>query len=130
MGGAVGQQRVSKDFIENFEIPIPSLQEQTLIVSAIETQFTRLDEAVKSLKSVKAKLEVYRKAILKKKLNGLKTKKLVDFCNNFKQDIVDGPFGSDLQRKDYLTQGIPVLKIQNVKENKIFLKKEDIYRFS
>src|SRR3989344_1268942 len=103
----------------------PSLNEQSLIVQAIETQFTRLDATVKALKTVMEKLEVYRKAILKKKLDGLKTKKLVDFCNNFKQDIVDGPFGSDLQRKDYLTQGIPVLKIQNVKENKIFLKKMD-----
>ena len=102
-----------------------SFDKQSLIVQAIETQFTRLDESVKLLNLVKAKLEVYRKAVLKKKLDGLKTKKLVDFCNNFKQDIVDGPFGSDLQRKDYLTQGIPVLKIQNVKENKIFLKKMD-----
>jgi type I restriction enzyme S subunit len=39
---------------------------QSLIVSAIETQFTRLDAAVKSLKSVKQKLEVYRKAVLNK----------------------------------------------------------------
>jgi|SRR3989344_8624582 len=122
-GGA--QPNISPKNIEKYEIFYPSEQKQSLIVQAIETQFTRLDESVKLLNLVKAKLEVYRKAVLKKKLDGLKTKKLVDFCNNFKQDIVDGPFGSDLQRKDYLTQGIPVLKIQNVKENKIFLKKMD-----
>lgn len=40
--------------------------EQSEIVSAIETQFTRLDEAVKNLKAVKEKLEIYRKAVLKK----------------------------------------------------------------
>ncbi len=39
---------------------------QQSIVSAIETQFTRLDEAVKSLKLVREKLRVYRKAVLKK----------------------------------------------------------------
>ena len=43
-----------------------SLEEQQAIVSAIETQFTRLDESVKSLQAVKQKLEVYRKAVLKK----------------------------------------------------------------
>jgi type I restriction enzyme S subunit len=42
-----------------------SKEEQTLIVAEIEKQFTRLDEAVKSLKSVKQKLEVYRKAVEK-----------------------------------------------------------------
>jgi len=44
----------------------PSLSEQTLIVQEIEKQFTRLDASIKSLKSVKKKLEVYRKAVLKK----------------------------------------------------------------
>ena len=43
-----------------------SKEEQQLIVSEIETQFSRLDEAVKVLKLVKDKLKVYRKAVLKK----------------------------------------------------------------
>jgi len=43
-----------------------SLEKQSLIVSEIEKQFTRLDESVKSLQAVKQKLEVYRKAVLKK----------------------------------------------------------------
>jgi len=43
-----------------------SLSSQQLIVSAIETEFTRLDETIKSLKTVKQKIEIYRKAVLKK----------------------------------------------------------------
>lgn len=61
------------------EIRKPSLSEQTLIVQEIEKQFTRLDEAVKSLKSVKQKLEIYRKAVLKKafeKKDGWEEKKI------------------------------------------------------
>lgn len=46
-------------------------------------------------------------------------------CDDFRQDIVDGPFGSELQRKDYITAGVPVLKIQNVKPFFIDLKKMD-----
>jgi type I restriction enzyme S subunit len=38
---------------------------------------------------------------------------------------VDGPFGSELQRKDYIDAGIPVLKIQNIKPFAIELKKMD-----
>jgi type I restriction enzyme S subunit len=55
--------------------------------------------------------------------NGFPTKPLQSLCNNFKQDIVDGPFGSELKREDYITEGTPVLKIQNVKPFAIELKK-------
>ncbi|WP_417326984.1 restriction endonuclease subunit S [Halarcobacter sp.] len=40
---------------------------------------------------------------------------LKDLCDNFKKDIVDGPFGSNLKREHFVDEGIPVLKIQNIK---------------
>jgi type I restriction enzyme S subunit len=46
-------------------------------------------------------------------------------CDDYRQDIVDGPFGSELQRRDYATHGLPVLKIQNIKPFAIELKKMD-----
>jgi type I restriction enzyme S subunit len=57
--------------------------------------------------------------------NAWQIKPLQALCDDFKQDIVDGPFGSELQRKDYIDEGIPVLKIQNVKPFAIELKKMD-----
>jgi len=56
---------------------------------------------------------------------GWEMKPLQALCQDFRQDIVDGPFGSELQRKDYITEGVPVLKIQNVKPFAIELKKMD-----
>lgn len=50
---------------------------------------------------------------------------LRDLCENFKKDIVDGPFGANLKREHYKTHGIPVLKIQNIKPFKITLKNMD-----
>ena len=50
---------------------------------------------------------------------------LKDLCNDFKKDIVDGPFGANLKREHYKESGIPVLKIQNIKTFKITLKKMD-----
>lgn len=58
-------------------------------------------------------------------MEGWTTVPLQSLCDDFQQDIVDGPFGSELQRKDYLTDGIPVLKIQNVRPFGIELKKMD-----
>lgn len=57
--------------------------------------------------------------------SGWVMKPLQELCNNVKQDIVDGPFGSELQRKDYLPAGIPVLKIQNIKPFSIEVKNMD-----
>lgn len=44
---------------------------------------------------------------------------------NPKNDIVDGPFGSNLKRSDFHSSGVPVLKIQNIKPNKIHIKNMD-----
>ncbi len=52
-------------------------------------------------------------------------KPLKNLCNNYKADIVDGPFGSNMQRSDYIDKGIPVLKIQNIKPFQITIKKMD-----
>ena len=56
---------------------------------------------------------------------GWEIRRLEDLCEPGKQAIVDGPFGSNLKRSDYVDNGIPVLKIQNIKENLITLKKMD-----
>ena len=58
-----------------------------------------------------------------------KTCALEDLCDAGKQAIVDGPFGSNLKRSDYRSSGIPVLKIQNIKENQIVIKKMDFGNF-
>ncbi|WP_424353263.1 restriction endonuclease subunit S [Methanosarcina mazei] len=43
---------------------------------------------------------------------------LKDLTENSKDDIVDGPFGSNLKSSEYTETGIPVFKIQNIKENR------------
>jgi type I restriction enzyme S subunit len=56
---------------------------------------------------------------------GWATKPLRDYCEDYKQDIVDGPFGANLKREHYVDSGVPVLKIQNIKPFVIELKKMD-----
>jgi len=58
--------------------------------------------------------------------NNIKT--LKELCHNYKADIVDGPFGSSMKRSDYFTEGVPVLKIQNIKPFKIELKNTDFVK--
>ena len=61
MTGTAGQKRVPTRVLEQFDIPIPSVKEQEVIAGNIETQFTRLDAAIKSLEVIEDKLSVYRR---------------------------------------------------------------------
>jgi len=47
------------------------------------------------------------------------TKKLGEFGR-----IFDGPFGSNLKNEEYVEEGIPLLRVQNVKNGKIIVDKE------
>jgi type I restriction enzyme S subunit len=70
MTGAVGQKRVPQSFLEEASLPVPLIEEQKQIVAEIEKQFSRLDEAVASLKRTKANLKRYKAAVLKAAVEG------------------------------------------------------------
>lgn len=99
------QKNINQEILKSFEIPLPTLPEQTLIAQEIEKQFTRLDASVKSLKSVKKKLEFYRKAVLKKAFEDLKE---FDLLGN----VIKTSSGGTPSRgnKNYYTGEIPWLK--------------------
>ena len=54
----------------SFEIPMAPTEQQQRIVSEIEKQFSRLDEAVANLKRVKANLKRYKASVLKAAVEG------------------------------------------------------------
>jgi type I restriction enzyme S subunit len=60
MGGAVGQQRVPKEFIESYRIPLPPLPEQQRIVGILDESFegiaTAKANAEKNLQNARASL--------------------------------------------------------------------------
>ena len=42
--GTAGQQRIGKDYVSNYLIPLPPVQEQIQIVGAAKTVLSSLDE--------------------------------------------------------------------------------------
>jgi type I restriction enzyme, S subunit len=48
--------------------------------------------------------------------------KIQDLFLDPKQDIVDGPFGSNLKASEYVERGIPLLRLQNVERNQFVNK--------
>jgi type I restriction enzyme, S subunit len=70
MGTGTTFKAISGDVLRSIEIPIAPLDQQKLIVSEVEKQFSRLDEAVAGLKRVKANLKRYKASVLKAAVEG------------------------------------------------------------
>jgi type I restriction enzyme S subunit len=66
----VGMASVNQKQLSDFPIVLPSLGIQEGTVTEIEKQFSRLDEAVASLKRTKANLKRYKAAVLKAAVEG------------------------------------------------------------
>lgn len=65
---------LAKRDLENIEMNVLPLDEQSRIVTRIEELFSELDKAVGTLKTTKEQLEVYRQAVLKAAFEGKYTK--------------------------------------------------------
>jgi type I restriction enzyme S subunit len=70
MTGAVGQRRVPLSFLRESVLPLPAIDVQQRICAEIETQFSRLDEAVANLRRVKANLARYKGTVLRDAIEG------------------------------------------------------------
>jgi type I restriction enzyme, S subunit len=115
MGGAVGQQRVSKEFIESYRIPVPPVAEQKRIVRILDDAFdgiaTAKDKAEKNVKNARALFESHlqsiftrRRAGWKRTTLGAETELLTGFP--FKSaGYTDAADGVRLLRGDNIVQG-------------------------
>ena len=61
---------ITKSFVESLDFGLPPLPEQHRIVAKIEELFSELDKGIESLKAARAKLDVYRQAVLKHAFEG------------------------------------------------------------
>ena len=61
---------ITKGFVEDLHFGLPPLNEQCRIVAKIEELFSELDKGIESLKAARAKLNIYRQAVLKHAFEG------------------------------------------------------------
>jgi len=113
-GGA--QPNISQTVIKSMDFPKIPKEEQKVITREIEKQFSRLDEAIKSLKSTKDKLQAYRKSILKAAFEGkiIDTKFEKQTIKQISKSIIYGT-----SKKAKKTGKIPVLRMGNLQNGKI-----------
>jgi type I restriction enzyme S subunit len=87
MGGAVGQQRVPKEFVESYPIPVPPLPEQQRIVGILDEAFesiaTAKANAETNLQNARALFESHLQSVFAQRGNGWVEKRLVDVSREF-----------------------------------------------
>lgn len=104
----------SKKFGE-IPIPLPPLPTQHAIVTRIETLFAELDKAVQHLRTAQQQLKTYRQAVLNHWLNNEDGKWETVKLGEVAEKIFDGPFGTHLKSDDYVSSGIRVVRLENIK---------------
>ncbi|NPU93593.1 MAG: restriction endonuclease subunit S [Gammaproteobacteria bacterium] len=111
MTGAVGHKRVSKEFIENTEIPLPPVQEQRRIVAILDKAFADIDKAraltEQNVKNARELFESYLYQIYGQPGEGWVEEKMSDVCEG---KITDGTH----QTPKYFDEGYIFLSSKNV----------------
>lgn len=116
VGGGI--KNSSKKKIGALSVPLPTVEEQNKIVAKIEELFSELDKAVDTLQNIKKQLAVYRQAVLKEAFDVNSYTKIIEI-SEITDDIRIGPFGTMLHKSDYISNGIPVINPQHIKNNNI-----------
>lgn len=116
VGGGI--KNSSKKKIGALSVPLPTVEEQNKIVAKIEELFSELDKAVDTLQNIKKQLAVYRQAVLKEAFDVDSYTKTIEI-SEITDDIRIGPFGTMLHKSDYISNGVPVINPQHIKNNNI-----------
>jgi type I restriction enzyme S subunit len=114
MSGAVGHKRVSKDFIENYPIPFPPLDEQKRIVAKLDEAFAGLakakENAEKNLQNARALFESTLDDVFARNSEDWAVKQLEDVCA-----IGDGNHSSNYPKKhELVAKGVPFIRATNL----------------
>jgi restriction endonuclease S subunit len=114
-------KEISLRSFSELKFPLPALETQQAIVSKIEELFSELDKGIEDLKTAQLQLKTYRQSVLKYAFEGKLTNEKVkegilpkgwrlENLNNVSKIVSGFAFKSS----DFISTGIPVIKISNV----------------
>ena len=108
MSWAVWLKRVTKEFIENYEIPFPPLPTQSLIVARLDSAFASIDEQISLLRANIGDVENMRKSVLEESFRQKWVERKV-----MKDILTLCEYGSSKKSTDD-DSWIPVLRMGNI----------------
>jgi type I restriction enzyme S subunit len=132
-----GRAGLTKTLIEQVPIPLPPLSEQAKISEVLSTLDFAIDQTralIAKHKRIRAGLTIdlltrgidecgrlrtehthkFKDSSLGRMPVEWKSGSILDFASRTRQPILTGPFGAQLGTKDFVEEGVPVLRIGNV----------------
>ncbi|MBX0358366.1 restriction endonuclease subunit S [Halobacillus sp. Nhm2S1] len=128
------RQRVSRKNLGTVRLPIPPIKKQQKITAIISS----VDEAIEKTEQIITQTEKVKKGLMQQLLTkGIGHKKfkktavgeipesweitdLTDIAKGDKYSFTGGPFGSDLTSKEYQSEGVRIIQLQNIGEGDFF----------
>lgn len=132
-GGA--QPNISQAVIKAHEIGLPPLAEQTRIAAKLDEVLAQVDTLKARIDSIPALLKRFRQSVLASAISGRLTEDwrqahaaeakwnktaIKSVCSV----AFDGPFGSKLKSDDYASEGVRVVRLENIGHLVFFAEKE------
>ena len=116
-----GLKHISKDYLENIEIPLPSLAVQQRITTILD----QAEGIIQNNRDIVQKYDALTQSLFLEMFgdnnperNEWKDVRIGDVAQDKKGAMRSGPFGSDLLHSEFVENGIPVLGIDNAVLNK------------
>ena len=114
--GAVGQQRVPKEFLMNLPIPLPPLAEQKRIVAILNEQMAAVDRAKKAAAERLEAARALGEALVERVFDEVRDRKWPEIHLGGLGDIVSGITLGRKLRNDSMSSVRPYLRVANVKD--------------
>ena len=114
--------RVKWEQMRNYAFDLPPLAEQERIVEILEEQFSRLDSALASVKAVREKAKAFRRSLLHAAFSGELTGGTEGWREVTLGDLFTLVGGFAYKSSSWVSEGIPVVKIGNVRNGKVTLE--------
>jgi type I restriction enzyme S subunit len=125
MGGAVGQQRVPKEFIESYPIPLPPFPEQRRVVGILDESLegiaTAKANARKNLQNARALFESHLQSVFAQRGEGWDRVTLETLLERgWIESHLDGNHGSDYPRKEeFIGEGVPYISANCLDDERV-----------
>lgn len=111
-----GLQHINKDFFEICKIPLPPLAEQHRIVTKLDAVMQKVESNKQRLEKIPKLLKRFRQSVLAAAVNNDGEEEIT---MNVCEEIQIGPFGTQLHRHDYISNGIPLVNPTHIQKGEI-----------
>lgn len=110
------QHQITITNLSPYLINLPPLAEQERIVAKLDALFAKIDSNKQRLEKIPQLLKRFKQSVLAATVSG---NGKVEIVKNVCEEIQIGPFGTQLHKHDYISNGIPLINPTHIQSGEI-----------